>query len=591
MNTLFSFLLKRYHSQDQELILKARFVLITTLVTILALILAMVYSIWLSGMDPTLITIEASGFFIMIGALLFLIKGRFIFAVHTLFIAGFATSWLVLFYGGFFSQITRLDTIVFVIGLMAAMPMLFFQSRTPMILYFVINLVIFFGFVLHLSLTTDLAGNELMDYLLDNTIVMVFVFTVAFNLFAIYRRVLNSMQKELKERQKAEKALEEMRILLSNTINSMPSAIIGVDSAFKVILWNDEAAALTGLDPAAAENLSLLDIVPQLTEFKGKIQQVMTDHIVSKNFKTTLIFPPNQQTLDMTIYPLQKFDVGGAVIRLDDAFERVHLEEMMVQSEKMISMGWLAAGMAHELNNPLAGMIQSTQVIRNRLTKPMPANERVARPLGLSMDTLRTYVENRNILMLLSHVNDAGKQAAKIVDNMLGFVQKNHSGMESHDMATLMEQTVILAQNDFNLKKRYDFKNIEILREFQPDIPRVHCEKNKIQQVVFNLLKNASEAMGEFPSDRNPRIILRLHADAVQVCMEIEDNGPGMDEETRKRIFDPFFTTKPVDQGTGLGLSVSYFIITEEHGGTIEVDAAQGLWTRFVICLPLGIHG
>jgi len=433
MDMLFSFLLKRYNSQDQELILKARFVLITTLVTILALILAMMNTSLFSGMDRTLILIEASGFFIMIGALVFLIKGRFVFAVHTLFVAGFATSWLVLFYGSFFSDITRLDTIVFVIGLMAAMPLLFFQSRTPMILYFVINLVIFFGFVYHLNLTTDLASNELMDYLLDNTIAMVFVFTLAFNLFTIYRRVLNSMQKELAERQKAEKALEELRMLLSNTINSMPSAIIGVDSEFKVILWNDEAAALTGRDPAAAENLSLLDIVPQLAEFKGKIQQVMTDHIVSKNFKTTLVFPPNQQTLDMTIYPLPKFDLGGAVIRLDDAFERVHLEEMMVQSEKMISLGGLATGMAHELNNPLAGMIQSTQVIKNRLINPMPANENAARALGLSMDKLRAYVEDRDILRLLSHVNDAGKQAAKIVENMLGFAQKNYSAMESHE--------------------------------------------------------------------------------------------------------------------------------------------------------------
>ncbi|WP_320041667.1 ATP-binding protein [uncultured Desulfobacter sp.] len=116
------------------------------------------------------------------------------------------------------------------------------------------------------------------------------------------------------------------------------------------------------------------------------------------------------------------------------------------------------------------------------------------------------------------------------------------------------------------------------------------CESSKIQQVLLNIFRNGAQAMQEF-GEKEPQFIIRtwFQPKKNQVCMEIRDNGPGMDETIRKRVFEPFYTTKPVGVGTGLGLSVSYFIIKENHDGDIRVESSPGNGTAFIICLPVGI--
>jgi signal transduction histidine kinase len=145
-----------------------------------------------------------------------------------------------------------------------------------------------------------------------------------------------------------------------------------------------------------------------------------------------------------------------------------------------------------------------------------------------------------------------------------------------------------LASTDYNLKKHYDFKNITIIKEFEPDLPLVICEQAKVQQVLFNLLQNGAQAM-EQVTTRSSQFIIRLKRDPddKKIIIEIEDNGPGMDQTTAKRVFEPFFTTKSVDEGTGLGLSISYFIITKNHNGEMFVESIEGIGTKFIIKLPL----
>jgi len=273
---------------------------------------------------------------------------------------------------------------------------------------------------------------------------------------------------------------------------------------------------------------------------------------------------------------------------LVDMTERKRTEEIMIQTEKMMSLGGLAAGMAHEINNPLAGIVQNSQVIHHRLTKNLPANQRVVEELGISMKSVHTFMEKRDILILLDNIQQAGNHAAKIIQNMLSFARKGESGRSTHRMDELIDNTLELAKNDYNLKKKYDFKKIKIVREFSPDMPPVSCEKTKIQQVLFNIFKNAAQAMNvEDQANNNSRLILRLSIEENGILIEIEDNGPGMDEETRKEIFEPFFTTKGPGKGTGLGLSVSYFIIVKEHGGEMTVDSTPGKGSRFIIKLPM----
>jgi signal transduction histidine kinase len=172
---------------------------------------------------------------------------------------------------------------------------------------------------------------------------------------------------------------------------------------------------------------------------------------------------------------------------------------------------------------------------------------------------------------------------------MLSFSRRSDSLMEHHDLASLLERTVDLIRNDYDMKKRFDFRNILIVREYGENVPKVFCDPGKIQQVFFNILKNGAQAMMEPGTGQaQPRFVLGTHTEKDRVCASIQDNGPGMSPEIRSRIFEPFFTTKPVGVGTGLGLYVSYFIVAEDHGGTITVDSSPEGGTTFFVKLPLG---
>ncbi len=275
--------------------------------------------------------------------------------------------------------------------------------------------------------------------------------------------------------------------------------------------------------------------------------------------------------------------------------ERRQLQERLIQSEKMLSVGGLAAGMAHEINNPLAAMIQTADVITNRLKRDLPANDAAAAEAQVSLPALRRYMEIRGIYTMLQTIHDSGRRAAVIVENMLSFARHPDNAFSGHNVAQILDQTLELARTDYDLKKQYDFRSIEIAREYTDDLPLVPCETSKLQQVFFNILKNGAEAMHGTGTSavgmpkRPPRFVLRITNDtaARMVQIEIGDNGPGMNEATRRRVFEPFFTTKPVGTGTGLGLSISYFIITETLGGTLTVQSEPGQGTRFTIRLPL----
>ncbi|GAB6905763.1 putative Histidine kinase [Desulfosarcina cetonica] len=401
-------------------------------------------------------------------------------------------------------------------------------------------------------------------------------------------REINSMAREIDRR---ESDLKKLREMLKNTIDSMPSILVGVDPAGRVTQWNREAEKTTGIIATQAMNQPIARVFPELAWAVEKIHLAIEEKCPHTESKEIFNVDGEKRFSDITIYPLMTSTTGGAVIRVDDITERVRIEEMMIQSEKMLSVGGLAAGMAHEINNPLAGIMQNIQVMQNRLSGDLLKNREVARRCGIPMDALQAYMVGRNIPEMMVSIMESGKRAAKIVENMLSFSRKSESKHDLNDLAQLLDLTLELAENDYDLKKHYDFRRIKIVREYDPEAPKVPCEATKIQQVFLNILKNGAQAMAENPGSTPSRFILRVKPDGKSaVCVEIEDNGPGMEESIRKRIFEPFYTTKSVGVGTGLGLSVSYFIITENHGGSLLMTSAPGRGSCFVIRLPVASH-
>jgi PAS domain S-box-containing protein len=396
--------------------------------------------------------------------------------------------------------------------------------------------------------------------------------------------------RDITERKRSEEEVRRLRNYLSNIIDSMPSVLVGVDSQGRVTQWNRQAERVTGIRSSTAHRQPLADVFPRLAPEMNRIKTSILQRRVLSDLKVPFESQEGVRYEDVTIYPLVANGVEGAVIRVDDITERVRLEEMMIQSEKMLSVGGLAAGMAHEINNPLAGMVQTATVMHNRLTNAdLPANRTAAEKTGITMEAIGAFMQERGITRMLETIRQSGSRAAEIVTNMLSFARKSENVVSSENLGTLLDRVVDLLQTDYDMKKHYDFKRIELVREYDDAVAVVPCEASKIQQVFMNILKNGAEAMAEAMDTANPPIfVLRVKDDADWVRVEIEDNGPGMDEVTRRRIFEPFFTTKPLGKGTGLGLSVSYFIVTEEHGGELGVQAAENGGTRFVIRLPRG---
>jgi PAS domain S-box-containing protein len=387
---------------------------------------------------------------------------------------------------------------------------------------------------------------------------------------------------------RSESELRRAQSVVHSIINSMPSVLIGVDDQHRVTQWNLEAERATSVSEAEALGKPLDLVYPLLETELPKVDEAIRSHevVTTPRMAPTTHGELRYQTI--TVFPLVSEGVEGAVIQIDDITERIRLEEMMIQSEKMLSVGGLAAGMAHEINNPLAGIMQNAAVISNRLTGDIPANERAAAVVGTSMEVIRAYVEKRQISRLLELMNQAGSQAAEIVQNMLSFARKSESQFALQSLTELLDSTLNLAKSDYDLKKKYDFRRIEIFREYDSSLPEVECEGSKIQQVILNILRNGAEAMADLEEgSQPPRFILRAFPDGDMARVEIEDTGRGMDESICSRVFEPFFTTKPVDLGTGLGLSVSHHIITKNHGGTLTVRSEPGKGSCFIIRIPV----
>jgi signal transduction histidine kinase len=170
---------------------------------------------------------------------------------------------------------------------------------------------------------------------------------------------------------------------------------------------------------------------------------------------------------------------------------------------------------------------------------------------------------------------------------MLTFSRRSELHYVPLDLKELFETTVRLASSDYDLKEDYDIKQVEFVLDIDPELGPVECDKTEIEQVILNLIVNAAQAMAKHPVEgKTPQITLRTRLEGDYARLEVIDNGPGMEEETRRRLFEPFYTTKDVGVGTGLGLSVSYFIIYDQHQGSMQVESAPGEGARFIIRLP-----
>ncbi|MCK5096802.1 MAG: PAS domain S-box protein, partial [Desulfobacteraceae bacterium] len=335
---------------------------------------------------------------------------------------------------------------------------------------------------------------------------------------------------------KTNKALRKRDEDYRSVMKAVPDPIIVYDLEGKMVYLNP---AFTRIFGWAWEELD-----GKKPDFVVEGEWEKTQEALKKTYKQGYItdfetrrYTKQGKTLDVSIsgasYQNPQGKDIGIVVNLRDITEWKQTQEVMIQNEKMMSLGGLAAGMAHEIKNPLSAIIQNSQVLQNRLFEDLPVNIKTAGECNLSLDTMRDYLLRRKINSLLDSFLESGQRVNIIIDNMLSFSRKSESKFIPCDLAELMDKTIVLAKQDYDLKKNYDFRQIKIIRKYKTPLPKVPCEGSKIQQVFFNILKNGSEAMNEEKKRalergleaKDSKFTIKLSGDKDSACIEIEDNG------------------------------------------------------------------
>jgi two-component system NtrC family sensor kinase len=250
----------------------------------------------------------------------------------------------------------------------------------------------------------------------------------------------------------------------------------------------------------------------------------------------------------------------STVRRLQESDARMNtLNAQLVQSDKLAALGKMAAGVAHEINNPLAVIIQKTGWMEDLLEEE-------------ELKKSQNIEEFRNsIAKIEEHV----ERARKVVHNMLGYARRMEPRSEDVEINETIKQTIALLANYARIN------NIEIRTELASDLPIIASDQAQLQQVFFNLISNAIDAIGN-----EGAIDVRSARFDSEIHVSVKDNGPGIAKDQQRKVFDPFFTTKASGKGTGLGLWVSYNII-EKMGGTITLDSEVGKGSTFTVRIPV----
>ena len=399
------------------------------------------------------------------------------------------------------------------------------------------------------------------------------------------RTINEKLASEITIRRSVETQLTHTQSILDSIIDSMPSALFTLDNNGFIIQCNQQAADWLDCERHPLVGKQLFNYIKELTDFNDLIRQSLAENSVKKIERLKLSLPIGSFPADITLYPLKDNNLNGLVIRIDDISQRQKIEEVIMQTEKMKSVGGLAAGMAHEINNPLGAILQGIQNIKRRIQIENDKNKEIAKSYDLDLSSMIGYLEQRQIIKFLNNIQDAGQRAASIVSNMLQFSRGTQKQLSPTHIKDLIERTLNLARADLELK------NIEIQLANIDESLMFHCIPSELEQVILNLLQNSAQALSHYQPnhpDKNwvPHINLSATQDNKYTYINVKDNGPGIAKDVRRRIFEPFFTTKDIGAGTGLGLSVSYFIITAHHNGQLDIESKPGEGACFTLKIP-----
>lgn len=351
---------------------------------------------------------------------------------------------------------------------------------------------------------------------------------------------------------------ERLKDFNENIVESINIGIFAVDLEDRVESWNAQMEVMFAKSRAEALRQPLSALFH--ADFVDRFHEAREEQGTHTLYKFRLNLPSGEvRTANIAIAPLvsKDFVAIGRIIIVDDITDRLQMEAQLTQSEKLSSIGLLAAGVAHEVNTPLAVISSYAQM----LSKHMRDDERLA-PV-LEKITQQTF------------------RASEIVNGLLNFSRTSGSEFTNVDLNELLRDTIVLLEHQFKTAQ------IQVQTNFDAHLPSIHGNRGKLQQVLLNLMLNAKDAMFGVP---NASLRVATFRSGSRVMVRLQDTGSGIAREHLHRIYDPFFTTKTKPQegghkGTGLGLAVSYGIV-QEHAGKIQVESEVGVGTAFQLEFP-----
>ncbi|MGA7218826.1 MAG: ATP-binding protein [Candidatus Sulfotelmatobacter sp.] len=349
---------------------------------------------------------------------------------------------------------------------------------------------------------------------------------------------------------------ERLKDFNENIVESINVGVMALDMEDRIESWNAQMEVMYAVPRWQTLTQPLKAIFP--AEFVEEYERMRREPGIRNLYKFRLSTPAGEvRTVNVALAPLvtRKFEVIGRLIIVDDITARVELEAQLSQADKLSSIGLLAAGVAHEVNTPLAVISSYTQMLSKQLQgDPQKSG-------------------------LLEKITRQTFRASEIVNNLLNFSRTSGSEVSDVDVNKVIADTLALLEHQFKVAK------IEVQKTIEPKLPAIQGNAGRLQQVFLNLFLNAKDAM---PGGGTLRVAT-LNGDSVSVC--VSDTGSGIAPENIRRIYDPFFTTKNSQRegqprGTGLGLAVTYGII-QEHAGKIRVESNPGAGTTFTLDFPL----
>jgi two-component system, NtrC family, sensor kinase len=350
-------------------------------------------------------------------------------------------------------------------------------------------------------------------------------------------------------------AYERLKDFNENIVESISVGVMAVDLSDRIESWNSQMEVMQALPRSQVLGRPISEIMP--TAFVEEFYRVRQNPGIHNLYKFRLgTSAGDTRIANIAIAPLvtKKFSVIGRLIIVDDITERMELESQLSQAEKMSSIGLLAAGVAHEVNTPLAVISSYAQMLTKQLNG------------------------DANNKGLLDKITQQTFRASEIVNNLLNFSRTSGSEFAQLDINNIIKDTLALLEHQFKKSK------IKVQSEQTPDLPLIFGNAGKLQQVFLNLFLNAKDAM-----PHGGTLSIRTY-NGSGINVEVTDTGSGIAQEHIARIYDPFFTTKTGSKddrrGTGLGLSVTYGII-QEHAGKIRVESAPGEGTTFHLEFPM----